>query len=94
MTGIKREQIQDAKVKELGWQKRGLMFTASGYGDAIPTSYMIKVANRWYRVYCCIHSNSGTIYIKLNKKERGSRFGLNNVVNDYDIMDIIAEKNV
>ena len=83
MTGIKREQIQDAKIKELWWQKRGLMFT--GYGDAIPTRYMVRVSNRWYRVYCCIHSNSGTIYIKKFPKGEG-RFGLNN--------DIIAEKNL
>ncbi|MCK9326092.1 MAG: hypothetical protein M0P69_11430 [Bacteroidales bacterium] len=93
MTGIKREEIQDAKVKELWWQKRGLMFTSTGYGDAIPTRYMVKVTNRWYRVYCCIHSNSGTLYIKKFPKGEG-RFGLNNVVDDNDIMDVIAENSI
>lgn len=53
------------EVKEnlLWWQKRGLSFTATGYGAKIPTSYMVKHENRWKRVYCCIYSNSGTCYI-------------------------------
>ena len=53
----------DIKEDFLWWQKRGLMFTRSGYGRKIPTSYKVKHENRWYRVYCCIFSNSGTCYI-------------------------------
>lgn len=45
------------------WQKRGLMFTASGYGRKIPTRWKVKVNSRWCRVYCCIYSNSGTCYV-------------------------------
>ena len=58
------------EVKEnlLWWQKRGLYFTASGYGKRIPTFYMVKHNNRWKRVYCCIFSNSGTLFIEQNKK--------------------------
>ena len=52
------------KRAPLWWQLRGLSFTASGYGKAIPTDLMVKFNNRWRRVYCCIFSNSGTLYIK------------------------------
>lgn len=37
--------------------------SATGYGSRIPTAYMVRVNNRWRRVYCCIFSNSGTLYI-------------------------------
>jgi hypothetical protein len=36
----------------------------TGYGDAVPTRYMIRHANRWHRVYCRIFSNTGTLYIR------------------------------
>lgn len=50
--------------KPLWWQTKGLSYTASGYGKAIPTSWMVTVNGRKHRVYCCIYSNSGTCYIK------------------------------
>jgi len=53
----------ETKQKLLWWQKRGLMYTASGYGKKIPTSYMVKHASKWRRVYCCVYSNIGSIYI-------------------------------
>jgi hypothetical protein len=55
----------ETEVKEdpTWWQKRGLSFTASGYGSKIPTRYKVKVQGRWCRVYCCIYSNSGTCYV-------------------------------
>lgn len=34
-----------------------------GYGSKIPTSHMVRVANRWHRVYVIQFSNSGTAYI-------------------------------
>ena len=37
--------------------------TASGYGSAIPTNYMVFYNNRWQRVKCIIWSNSGTLYV-------------------------------
>ena len=58
----------EVKSAPLWWQKRGLMYTASGYGKRVPTSYMVKHNNRWKRVYCCIYSNSGTLYIEQNRK--------------------------
>lgn len=44
-------------------QKRGVMYTATGYGHKIPTYHMVKYQNRWRRVYVSIHSNSGTMFI-------------------------------
>jgi len=59
----------DLIEKPLEWQKRGLMYTSTGYGKKIPTSKMLKVNNRLYRVYCCIFSNIGTCYIVKDKKD-------------------------
>jgi hypothetical protein len=49
--------------KPLWWQEKGLSYTASGYGPRIPTRYMVKVNNKWQRVYCCIYSNIATCFI-------------------------------
>lgn len=58
-------QTETLPVKEspLWWQEQNLSYTASGYGSRIPTRYMVKVGSRWRRVYCCIYSNSGTLFI-------------------------------
>lgn len=53
----------DLIVKPLWWQKRGLMYTASGYGARIPMEYMIKDNGKMKRVYCAIFSNVGSLYI-------------------------------
>lgn len=58
------------EVKEdlLWWQKRGLMFTKTGYGKRIPTTYKVKHEGKWKRVYCTIYSNSGVCYVESNRK--------------------------
>lgn len=53
----------DCKVSPLWWQDQGLMETATGYGRQLTTRYMVKIRNRWRRVYCCQMSNAGTFYI-------------------------------
>ena len=53
----------DAVEKPLWWQEQGLSYTASGYGKRIPTRYMVRLNGKWRRVYCCIFSNIGTLYI-------------------------------
>ena len=35
----------------------------TGYGDKIPTQYMVFIDNKWRRVYCRVYSNSGTCYV-------------------------------
>ena len=47
----------------LDWQKRGRSFTASGYGKKIPTTNVLYLFGRRYRIYCDIYSNAGTSYI-------------------------------
>lgn len=51
------------KISMLEWQKRGLSYTATGYGAKIPTRYMVQFNGKWRRVYCRIYSNSGTCFI-------------------------------
>ena len=55
--------ILQAKEKPLWWQDKGLSYTASGYGRRIPTRYMVRLNGKWRRVYCCVFSNIGTLYI-------------------------------
>lgn len=55
-------------VKELPHHKLGLSYTATGYGSKIPTKYMVQKGNRFYRVYCWIYSNTGTLYYLKDKK--------------------------
>ena len=47
----------------LDWQKRGRSFTSSGYGKKIPTTHVLYLFGRRYRIYCDIYSNAGTSYI-------------------------------
>ena len=47
----------------LEWQRRGLQYTATGYGTKIPTSKVIRWSDRVVRrVYCDIYSNAGSCY--------------------------------
>ena len=55
--------------KLLPRQKMNLQYSASGYGRKIPTSKMIKIGKKFYRLYCCIFSNVGSCYIIKNKIE-------------------------
>lgn len=55
---------EDLIVKPLWFHKHNLMQTATGYGKALKTEYMLKYNNRLYRVLVCQYSNSGTHYIK------------------------------
>lgn len=53
----------------LEWQKRGLQYTATGYGAKIPTSKKIRIFGRDHRIYCTIYSNAGTCWITLDGKK-------------------------
>ena len=51
----------------LEWQRRGLQYTATGYGTKIPTSKVIKWSDgHERRVYCDIYSNSGSCYCMIH----------------------------
>jgi hypothetical protein len=53
----------EARESLTWWQKQGLSYTATGYGRKIPTIHMVRHDNRWKRVYCCVFSNIGTLFI-------------------------------
>lgn len=53
----------------LEWQKRGLRYTASGYGKKIPTPRKIRIFKREYRIYCTTYSNVGLCWINLDGKK-------------------------
>ena len=57
------------KEDYLWWQKKGLMYTSTGYGSKIPTTKKVLYNNRWHRVYCSIFSNSGICFICSNGKK-------------------------
>ena len=64
------------KVCPMPHHKAGLSYTASGYGERIPTVHMIRVDGRWRRVYCRIFGNSGTLFI-------GKKYDGTAIVRDY-----------
>lgn len=62
-----RTESVECKESLLPHHKRGLSYTASGYGAKLPTRYMVKADNglskRWYRVYSTCISNVSSEYI-------------------------------
>lgn len=44
-------------------------YSASGYGRKIPTRFMVKVENRWHRVYAICFSNAASLYTVVGKKQ-------------------------
>jgi len=59
----------DGIGRPLWYHTKGLMQTASGYGNKLTTSTMVKYRGRMYRVYCACHSNVGSLYIISGKKK-------------------------
>lgn len=58
-----------AKVNELPHHKQNISFTTSGYGEKIPTVYMVQVNKRWRRMYARTFGNSSTTYITVKGEE-------------------------
>ena len=51
----------------LEWQRRGVQYTATGYGTKIPTTKVIKWSDgKVRRVYCDIYSNVGSCYCMIH----------------------------
>jgi len=59
----------EARRDPLEWQKRGLMYTATGYGAKIPTEHKVNFAGRWRRVYVTIWGNAGSTWINCKGKK-------------------------
>lgn len=62
-----------AARRPLWWHTAGKTYTASGYGKRIPTEFVVRLDKRWRRVYVCVFSNSGTLYVDGPKGEDGKR---------------------
>lgn len=53
----------DVMEAPLSHHKRGLSYTATGYGNRIPTVYMVKWQGKWRRVYAACYGNAASTYI-------------------------------
>lgn len=61
--GVKWPSPLYGAEKLLDWQRRGLQYTATGYGTKIPTSKVIKWSDgKVRRVYCDVFGNVGSCY--------------------------------
>lgn len=53
--------------RPLEWQKRGLTYTATGYGTKIPTRKVVRWSDgKVRRVYCDTYSNVGSCYCMIH----------------------------
>jgi len=43
-------------------------YSVSGYGNRLPTRYMISIGKKWYRVYAICYSNVSSFYIRMRKQ--------------------------
>ena len=59
--GFDSYHTQEVEIKTTYQPRKGQ--TASGYGSALPTSYMVKYNGRWQRVKAICYSNAATLYI-------------------------------
>ena len=59
--GEDRHTLLAVKHKETQAPRSGR--TASGYGNRLATCHMLRIGNRWRRVYAICYSNAATCYI-------------------------------
>lgn len=59
-------KIAEVRFALLGWQRRGLTYTASGYGH-IPSRYLVRFEGetRWRRLWTMGWSNARTAYVRV-----------------------------
>ena len=44
-------------------------YTRSGYGERLPTNYMVRIGSRTHRLYCTRWSNVGTCWVRVKGKQ-------------------------
>lgn len=64
-----KRQVFGVRIDELPHHKLGLSFTATGYGNKIPTIYKARVAGAWRRIYSRCFSNTSFEYVIINGEE-------------------------
>lgn len=60
LTYLTADKVAEVKTTEVPTNP-----SVSGYGPKIPTRYMLKIDNRWYRVYSMVYGNSGAPYVSI-----------------------------
>lgn len=55
--------LDDEDVAEVRITEAPRHYSATGYGRKIPTQYMLRIKERWHRVYSMVYGNSGTAYV-------------------------------
>lgn len=63
------QRADKTKEKLLPHHVHGLSYTATGYGNKIPTIYTVFVGGRWRRVYSRCYSNASSNYIIVSGDE-------------------------
>ena len=57
-----------ASEKPMRHHRLNLTYTASGYGDRIPTPWTVRYMKRERRIYSTVYGNSGSCWIIANGK--------------------------
>ena len=73
------------RLKELPWQRRGLTYTATGYGAKIPSRWLVELPDgRKRRLYITQFSNAGSAWFLAG--------GVRVYVSDADLLKEGAER--
>jgi hypothetical protein len=73
---VKYVEVDEVMVREPRGTRRnawGVRYPgqgADGYGKKITTRYIVRIGNRWYRVYCTQISNAGSMWINYRDGRR------------------------
>jgi hypothetical protein len=79
----------ELKREPLWFHKRNLMQTATGFGEQLKTEWMIKIENRWHRIFCRIYSNIGLLFIK----KANAKYVLSDITFE-ELLDNVNEENL
>ena len=69
---FKIEYVDESKIKkvQIADIEHRRYLNQDGYGNKIPTRYLIQYgSNRWRRVYCILSGNSGSYYITVKGED-------------------------
>src|SRR5262245_66019824 len=61
----KIQYIDPAEVSDVKETDPPVNRSITGYGNRIPTAWMLKIAGRWRRVYAICYSNAASYYVRM-----------------------------
>lgn len=62
------DYLNESQVADVRRGEAPRHYSASGYGNKIPTQWEIKIGSRWHRVYVIQWSNAGSAYVIVGGK--------------------------